>query len=586
MAEKKNNKKYKLRKPEDGEKANCAFYNSPQGCINGSSCKFLHSGAGDSERASARKKKEMEKPAEPDSSDISSESDASVASHSSHNESEKMTKKRKNLSQDTNIKSNPRPLTLSPSPFKFLHSVENDKSSSSQTSRDSKEKLKKVEFKHETKLDQTANSDKHAASKAKVEKIQTVSGAIKDPEDIEIEKPPTDFRSLVSSLPIASFETPKSNSQDSDESCESFSAEARSEVKLVLPKCHPDGIEWENLILKSREHPKFSSDFNFEKVKKDGSEWFSAKPYGKWCARNPQVIAIDCEMCGTKNPQNGQMDRSALCRLSVVDVKTRETLIDTLVKPEDVVVDDRAWVNGIPKKKLENVEFTLKHARAFMEALCSEETVILGHSIINDLRSLKMEHYCIVDSSYLYKVVGREHGMAGLRDLAPQVLGKPMPEIHCSVNDAKVAMECIEAFRDKGGDLPAIIPSKKPRPPKEAFAVKMKFDKVRNSSKVQPPPSESTSLLVHRIPRGLLQKHIELLFSQGAKIKPKYVGKIEFAPNCKVGKAYVTFSSYAEAEKAFDAIPVSVSKDIGGHLQKNVDLERGNYIRVRSNRTT
>ena len=47
--------------------------------------------------------------------------------------------------------------------------------------------------------------------------------------------------------------------------------------------------------------------------------------------------------------------------------------MNTLVKPEWPVKDYRTWVNGIKKEDLEGVEFTLRHAQMFMNALCSNQ---------------------------------------------------------------------------------------------------------------------------------------------------------------------------------------------------------------------
>lgn len=79
-------------------------------------------------------------------------------------------------------------------------------------------------------------------------------------------------------------------------------------------------------------------------------------------------------MCETKDPVTGKSDTKALCRLSVVNADDpNEVLLDTLVKPEWPVVDYRTWINGITKKDLDGVQFTLRHAQMFMHTLCSEQ---------------------------------------------------------------------------------------------------------------------------------------------------------------------------------------------------------------------
>jgi hypothetical protein len=99
----------------------------------------------------------------------------------------------------------------------------------------------------------------------------------------------------------------------------------------------------------------------------------TTRPHGSWCT-SPAAIAIDCEMCETRDPTTGKSDTKALCRLSVVNADNpQEILLDTLVKPEWPVVDYRTWVNGIKREDLEGVEFTLGHAQLFMGMLVSDQ---------------------------------------------------------------------------------------------------------------------------------------------------------------------------------------------------------------------
>lgn len=69
-----------------------------------------------------------------------------------------------------------------------------------------------------------------------------------------------------------------------------------------------------------------------------------------------------------------------------------QVLIDTLVNPEAPVVDMRTSIHGISEDDLKNVKFTIRHAQAIMKAYCGEGTVIVGHALYNDLRTLKFAH--------------------------------------------------------------------------------------------------------------------------------------------------------------------------------------------------
>jgi RNA exonuclease 1 len=102
---------------------------------------------------------------------------------------------------------------------------------------------------------------------------------------------------------------------------------------------------------------------------------------------------------------------------------------------------------------LANVQFTLRHAQAFLMALCSDETVIVGHALHNDFAALKMEHHCSVDSSFLFPVKDAPNAMPSLKDLAASVIKKEMPQKHDSVNDARAALLCLEAYLAKNGKV-------------------------------------------------------------------------------------------------------------------------------------
>jgi hypothetical protein len=50
---------------------------------------------------------------------------------------------------------------------------------------------------------------------------------------------------------------------------------------------------------------RYQSFYKFEEA---DAEWVTLKKYGSWCKAFPQIIAIDCEMCETKDPLTGNKD--------------------------------------------------------------------------------------------------------------------------------------------------------------------------------------------------------------------------------------------------------------------------------------
>ena len=106
----------------------------------------------------------------------------------------------------------------------------------------------------------------------------------------------------------------------------------------------------------------------------------------------PSVIAIDCEMCETADPVTG-VKESALIRLSIINgMNPSEVLIDVLVVPANPITDMRSHIHGITEEHLKDQKFTLRQAQAFLYNLCSDRTIIVGHSVHNDLKALHFQH--------------------------------------------------------------------------------------------------------------------------------------------------------------------------------------------------
>jgi len=330
---------------------------------------------------------------------------------------------------------------------------------------------------------------------------------------------------------------------------------------LPLPKSTAAGKKWLLAVQNTQNDFRFKEWYDFDKLKEKDAElaghgsgaWVKARPFGPWAADLPQVVAIDCEMCETEDPVSGKRDARALCRISVVDAdKTGDVLLDTLVKPAWPVVNHRTWINGISAENLENVQFTIRHAQAFMMALCSEETVIAGQAVYNDLAAMRLEHRCVADSACLFAAKDSETAPVGLKDLAAAILKKDMPEKHDSVNDARTALACLEHYIEKKG--------------KVARVERVAFSKGR---------AFASQLLVHRIPKKCSEDHLSAMFLSHTSVEPVEVGTIE------QGKSTVHFRSPRHAILAFDTLEDKAEPDSSGRLQKKVFLRDGGYIRVR-----
>lgn len=332
-------------------------------------------------------------------------------------------------------------------------------------------------------------------------------------------------------------------------------------ISCPLPDKAP-GSNFVKAIIKTRSHPRYAGDYDFSKHKnKENSScsWFQPRQYGSWCANNPQVIAIDCEMCETKNPHTGETDGKALCRISITNgTDPTDVLLDTLVKPDWPVTDYRSRINGISESDLQVVQFTLSHAQAFMKALCSDKTVIVGHGLINDLVSLKMEHYCNVDTSYLFTVkddlTENKSSTASLKDCVSFLLNEKMPDVHDSVNDAVKSLNLCQHFLRQDAQVVEVV---------------------------RPVKKQGNSLFIHRLPNNgkITKAALSNLFLNNTHVKPSEVEDIEFSG--KSGKTYAIFASVEHANLAFDSLKGPAAPEKSGRLQKKVFMRNGEYIQVR-----
>ena len=545
-------KKYKLFAAAGGEdpsKRPCAFFASPAGCRNGDNCKFSHSAVvpdSSEEAMNINASNSVVSSEESDSSDSEGEQQfvkvppapaPTPTPEPTVTETKKEKKKRKrNNTEDNQVFANPKTAkTETPAP------------------------KKKVTPPAPVPVKATAPpAEKPKAKKEKKQKTPKVS------------KTP-DFRNL--NLPIAAFSIPgvsdpKPAVTPKKEPATPKGAPAeppKPKSKYAVPDHTETGRKWKAVVTETQAHPEFDSIFNFDKYKEQdipGDAWVKTKPFGDWCKGFPQAIAIDCEMCETADPVSGQKNHNALCRVSIVNAENPdEVLLDSLVKPAWPVTDYRTWVNGIKKEDLEPVQFTLRHAQAFMMALCSEETVILGHAIQNDLAAMRVEHYCGGDSALLFKAKDSPTATVSLKDLAMSVMKKEMPSTHDSVNDARTAMLCLDHYREKGGKVEEVV-----RTPSNKYGA--------TGSRTH------HQLFVHRIPKVCKTTHLSKMFLEHTSISPVEVEEIDFSAG-HAGKTYVNFKSPRHATLAFNSLAGDGEPDKSGRLQKKVYLRDGDYVRIR-----
>jgi len=164
-----------------------------------------------------------------------------------------------------------------------------------------------------------------------------------------------------------------------------------------------------------------------------------------------KAIAIDCEMVGVAN------NRSELALLCAIDCLTGETLINSFVYPNEVILDWRTGVSGVSPTVMDaaKAEGTAlagwEAARALLFRHVDTNTVIVGHSLNHDLRVLRISHTKIVDSSILaaeavFGLNKKIRYLWGLKQLCHDLLGLTIQrsgESHNCLEDTLAARELV-----------------------------------------------------------------------------------------------------------------------------------------------
>ena len=150
------------------------------------------------------------------------------------------------------------------------------------------------------------------------------------------------------------------------------------------------------------------------------------------------LVAVDCEMVLTASGAH------ELARVTAVGADGA-VLLDALVKPRAAVVDHLTRHSGITAAMLAPVETRLEQVQCwFLGTVGSTETVLVGHSLENDLAALKIVHPTVCDTATLFSSHRGPAFKPALRHLATEFLGRTIQsssEGHCSAEVSNCEVE-------------------------------------------------------------------------------------------------------------------------------------------------
>ncbi|KAK1287355.1 Small RNA degrading nuclease 3 [Acorus calamus] len=190
------------------------------------------------------------------------------------------------------------------------------------------------------------------------------------------------------------------------------------EVEQYTKSSSNTGSPQQRLVLLTMEHSQYKERYSFP----SHNDGWMVTELGKIskAMKSKRMIAIDCEM--------------VLC----------EDGTDAVVKV--CAVD-------------QNLEKSLKR-------LLRSGTILVGHTLYNDLQALKIDHLRVIDTSYIFEYLDRPtYSTPSLNDLCKVVLGSEVRkegEPHNCLEDARAAMKLVLAKLEHGFNDPILIPRKMP----------------------------------------------------------------------------------------------------------------------------
>ncbi|PRQ48058.1 putative exoribonuclease II [Rosa chinensis] len=314
----------------------------------------------------------------------------------------------------------------------------------------------------------------------------------------------------------------------------------RQGVDQFLKNSPANESKEQKLVRVTLEHPQYPIDYSFPSHNQD---WVITKLNKKSKQMSNAMLAVDCEMVLCKDGSE------ALVRVCVVD-QNLEVKLDELVNPNKKVADYRTVITGMSAADLAGVTCTLADIQKSFKKLLSDGTILVGHSLNNDLQALKIDHIMVIDTAYVFRYSdGPISRKPSLNNLCKSVLGyevRKKGSPHNCLDDACAAMKLVLAKveREVGDTIPSV--------------------------QEDVPDTNMAKLLLHRIPRTVpsveLQNAIPGNFTLEVK-KPSVKAK------GGIYSAFAIFKNQQEAHQAYEIVQGSQEEDSSGRPQKLTEFK-------------
>ncbi|KAI9063274.1 ribonuclease H-like protein [Trametes sanguinea] len=173
------------------------------------------------------------------------------------------------------------------------------------------------------------------------------------------------------------------------------------------------------------------------------------------------VVALDCEMIYTTGGMR-------VARVSVIDSAGKEIFDEYVRMDEGVeVIDFNTRFSGINEENYATAVLPLSAIRESMDAFINSNTIIIGHALENDLKTLRMIHHRCVDTAVLFPHTAGPPYRRALRALAKEYLGQTIQaagaEGHSSIEDSVATLDLVR-WHVLNGRKPGPKPAPAPAP--------------------------------------------------------------------------------------------------------------------------
>ena len=176
----------------------------------------------------------------------------------------------------------------------------------------------------------------------------------------------------------------------------------------------------------------------------DTMDWANMKGFVTTIDKGEEVgkmFALDCEMCNTTVGNE-------LTRVTVVDF-TGATCYESLVMPENPIVDYNTRFSGITAEDMEGVEVGIREVQAHLLTMFSAKDMLLGHSLESDLRALKLVHSTVVDTSVVFPHKMGPPYKRALRMLCQERLRRIIQDSVDGHDSKEDAVACLDLMKQK-----------------------------------------------------------------------------------------------------------------------------------------